>query len=314
MGVKDANDKPLYGTYKSECAKQVAKIDACSDPKIIEQAFGGFDVMKTLRGKRISPADIVYYYGGDAESTTKKYGKLSNIYNRLDQNLSGKLDTEEIKLTTAKDSPSGSALTLAQRELRPTGVATEVYNQIVDILSTQCINLQGRFVEFQFIKPGMYDEKNLCIATFDNSEYDAPGITPKSRYSLIYIFGIGTEEDMCPRDYNLGVDTQSWGACLCWENGGRRSKWGNSAKCVAALPVNETGANEQACNATNDTGDGAKFTTGTASKDDQTKWCTQTVLSSSKQVCPFKGKVDNNGNCLNSDGNQLINLPEAITK
>lgn len=307
LGVTDVNGKSIKGTYKSECAKQVSKIDACSDPKVIEQAFGGFDVMKTLRGKRISPEDIVYYYGGDAESTTKKYGKLSNIYNRLDQNLSGKLDTEEIKLTT---DTSGYALTLAQRELRPTGVATEIYNQIVDILSTQCINLQGRFVEFQFIKPGMYDETNLCIATFADSEYDAPGITPKSRYSLINIFGIGTNENMCPRDYNLGVDTQSWGACLCWENGARRSKWGTSAKCVAALPVTQEDVNDANCTAEYTRPSDPKQIT----EKDTGKWCTQTTLSSSKQVCPLNGKVDNNGNCLNSDGNQLINLPEAITK
>lgn len=316
LGIKDTNGNPIYGTYKSECAKQVSKIDACSDPKVIEQAFGGFDVMKTLRGKRTSPEDIVYYYDGDAESTTKKYGKLSNIYNRLDNNFVGKLEPEIIKLTIEENSTSGEALTLDQRELRPTGIATEIYNQIVDILSTQCINLQGRFIEIQFVKPGMYDETNLCIATFEESEYDAPGITnstQKKQFSLMTIFGIGEKENMCPRDYNLGVDTQSWGACLCWENGARRSKWGTSAKCIAALPVKQSDANDEACGSKSSDGS-AKFSAGSASKDDTTNWCTQSLLSSGKQVCPFNGTVDTEGNCLNTDGKQLINLPEAITK
>ena len=30
----------------------------------------------------------------------------------------------------------------------------------------------------------------------------------------------------------LSVDTKSWGACLCWENGGRRSEDGASVSCV----------------------------------------------------------------------------------
>ena len=318
LGVTDVNGKPIYGTYKSECAKQVAKIDACSNPKIIEQAFGGFDIMKTVSAKRIKPQDIIYYYPSDGDSTdtaTNKYGQLANMYSRLNNgdNNTFELKSETIPLDDGTDNGKPTdLLVLYRRELRPTGVATEIYNQIVDILTTQCINLQGRFIEIQFIKPGTYDADNLCLATFTGSEYDAPQLNNKDLYSLINIFGIGEKEDMCPRDYNLGVDTTSWGACLCWENGGRRSKWGSSAKCIAALPVNETGANEQACNATKDTGSDAKFTKGTASKDDKTKWCTQTVLSSSKQVCPFKGTVTD-GKCTH-DGKHLINFPDALEK
>ena len=44
-------------------------------------------------------------------------------------------------------------------------------------------------------------------------------------------------ENMCPRDYNETVDVQSWGACLCWENGGRRSNDGTTTRCTASFPV-----------------------------------------------------------------------------
>ena len=37
----------------------------------------------------------------------------------------------------------------SDRYTRPTGVATEVYNQVLSVLSTQCMNLNGRFVEYQ---------------------------------------------------------------------------------------------------------------------------------------------------------------------
>ncbi|MBE6457487.1 MAG: hypothetical protein E7011_01625 [Alphaproteobacteria bacterium] len=120
------------------------------------------------------------------------------------------------------------------RNTRATGVATEIYNQVLSQLATQCMNLQGRFVEYQHIQTSKYDPTDFCKSTFDKSfEYNPPG-TPDSIYNL---YSIGAGEDMCPRDYRLQVDTQSWGACLCWENGARRSKWGQSAKCVTGLPV-----------------------------------------------------------------------------
>lgn len=186
--------------YKSECAKQLTTIDACNTKEIIETAFGGFDKVLATYDSTNTTQGIIW---------TMKKGETpdSNA-----QEIYGILNTDD---------------SIQHRNLRPTGVATEIYNQIIDSLTIQCSNLQGRFVEYQFIRPQVYRGDNFCISNFNQGLYK----------DLVEPFRIGDQEDMCPRDYNLGVETQSWGACLCWENGGRRSKWGKSAKCVAEIPV-----------------------------------------------------------------------------
>lgn len=291
----------FYGTYKSECAKQLKEIDACSSQEMLEQAFGGFDSIKASKG--YYNQNTVYYSDNDSKSV--KYGILnSTTTSGIEKpNNGGTLDT--------------TVYTLQHRTLRPTGVATEIYNQIVDILSTQCINLQGRFVETQFIKEGLYQEDNFCVSSFDDTlAYggDANGGQP----NLVELFGIGQGENMCPRDYSLSVDTQSWGACLCWENGGRRSKWGKSAKCVSALPVpatttdgTTTSADDAQC--TDSTGKYIyttveKTTAKTAIED----WCTQTIMSDDYRICPLGGTKAESGDCQDSSNTILKNIPEAI--
>ena len=114
------------------------------------------------------------------------------------------------------------------RTLLPSGVATEVYNNILDILSVQCVNLNGRFMAKNHENIDNYGQssKGLC--------YYAPQEQAKKYY---YVPEGG--ENMCPRNYELGVDIESWGICSCWENGGRRSKFGTETKCVAVLPTAE---------------------------------------------------------------------------
>jgi hypothetical protein len=180
-------DDTVSKTYKSECAKQLAEIDACSDK--VEAAFGGLDSMYVTQ--EVAGNETVYTLANDDPTdSTKIYGLINN---------------EE----------TGSVI---RRALRPTGVATEVYNQIVDILTTQCMNLQGRFVETQFIKSYYNNSNDMCTleTSSDFGEYT-------------FIDG---GENMCPKDYALGVDTKSWGICSCWSNGARRSEDGTTAKCV----------------------------------------------------------------------------------
>lgn len=215
--------------YASECARQLASIEACSDPDLIEQAFGGFD----------------YYadYGTTASSIYERY--------KYDDTI---------------------------RKLRPTGVATEVYNQIIDILQTQCANLDGKFMNVRNLQlyANNYYQNNFCEARFycgsgGQNTYGNPDKCRNlngtgdytSNYSYLYIdhnntsindqiknrYSVGkywklssakqffSQENMCPRDYGTNVDVQSWGACLCWENGGRRSNDGTSARCVPTFPV-----------------------------------------------------------------------------
>jgi hypothetical protein len=250
--------------YKSECAKQLAGIDACNTPEMIEKSFGGFD-----------------FYNNSTIYTTYAY---------INNDRNGKQN----------------------RLLRSAGIATEVYNQIIDILQTQCSILNGKFMNVQNLAlyEDNYDKENFCEATFNNStsyygsmyspysigkfytqissiwsrantgDYPShsadidpshlnddpngraavlpkiqkrvtrarpslPGDSSEIVYLSAYTTKIRTtnytnihlKENMCPRDYGKNVDTASWGACLCWENGGRRSNNGTSTRCVATFPA-----------------------------------------------------------------------------
>ncbi|MDE6491645.1 MAG: hypothetical protein K2L37_00650, partial [Lactobacillus sp.] len=214
--------------YLSRCAQQLLDIDSCKDPAIIEQAFGGLDYIPvTTSTSSLSP----YVY--NLTSGTSKYGLLENVW-KADNN-----DYQELAASnTYYPATSDSGEPFKQRYLRPTGVATEIYNQIVDILSTQCLALQGRFVEYQFISNALYGQDgDLCKSVFGQKN-DGSNTIPSTQYSdLVLGYGVGYGEDMCPRDYATGVDTNSWGACLCWENGARRSKNGTPPKCENVIPV-----------------------------------------------------------------------------
>lgn len=197
---------------------------------------------------------------------------------------------------------------------RSRGVATEVYNQIISILTTQCTNMQGRFLEKHWINKKIYDPNTPCIMK-----------QPNNFMGKVYF--IAQKEDMCPRDYALSVDTKSWGACLCWENGARRSKWGKSAKCVPALPVS-TIANDAACTTTDKeyayeavvcttTADNQTTCTYNEETTDidknfpETHWCTQNEISSKNQVCPYGYTKNTDGICSSGD-DRIDSMPEGI--
>ena len=263
--------------YKSECAKQLQGIAACSDSDMIEQAFGGFDVVQ-------------------AERVNNEYGQF--VYTL--PNNSDTTDDLFVRYGLVDDSDN---TTLKHRYTRSTGVATEVYNQILSILSTQCMNLQGRFMEYQFFDDGSYNQNDFCLADFgENSRYGAE----TNGKSLATLYGVGQGEDMCPRDYKLGVATQSWGACICWENGARRSKWGKSAKCVPALPSKN--AEDATC------GGDVSLNSATAdlTEDD---WCISNIISDLNQVCSVNMETDEiTGRCKSVGENVTVlgDLPEGI--
>ena len=254
--------------YKSECAKQLTEIESCKDKDTIETVFGGFDK---------------FYACLDSDSKDQMTYTTEDCNNNQQNTIYGTLN-EKKKIT--------------HHEPRPTGVATEIYYQIVDTLSTQCSNIQGRFMELQFILPlASYDKDNMCQAKFSND--------PSKYHELVKKYGIADQENMCPRDYTLNVDVPSWGACLCWENGGRRSKWGTAPTCVAALPVGDE-VDDASC-------DGK--TVATASKETPKNWCTRktTVIN---QVCPIgaiEGNAEKKYKCV-LDNKVLQDVPEGITK
>lgn len=270
--------------YKSACAKQLATIDACNSPEMIERAFGGLDMMYVEKYK--SQNNLALAADEPAEDETVDGEANAPSRAPIKGGITTADDTTTYKYTGTKDGSTikyglqqtdGNDILLAHRSLRPTGVATEIYNQIVDILTTQCGNLQGRFIEIQQIKESQYKPDDTCLKTFSKN------LTEHDKY-LQDNFYIADWEDMCPRDYKLDVDIKSWGACLCWENGGRRSKWGKSPKCVAALPTSAA-ANDAAC---------GTYTLATPNNNTSTEmWCTQTTISSDNQVCePGLTKTD----------------------
>lgn len=311
---------------KSECAKQLKDIAACSDEKMIEDAFGGFDSYPAIKSTDNNITRYYYSKNNDSEVTYTIYGLAKD---------------ESVKIN------GNDVYPIDHRYTRSTGVATEVYNQIISILTTQCTNLQGRFIEIQYIKNNTYNPDNLCLAQFGTSNDD----TAYPYAALVEKYNIIENENMCPRDYNLSVATQSWGACLCWENGGRRSKFGKSAKCVAALPVapkvtkDETGkvisttyATDMDCNkwlgtetdgsetGTDGSGTGTdgsetdtNDTTTTQMTFDKTldidSWCTQTEITNQNQVCPI-GYSETSGTddktVCTGDGSTIIGIPEGI--
>ena len=206
--------KDKYVRYKSTCAQQLAEVESCNDIKMIEEAFGGLDKAFVETAKT---NDVFNFTGYQKTITIPDTNTIIPDPNYIEKY--GLIDNNK----------------LSNRKLRPTGVATEVYNQVVDILTTQCNNLQGQFIEQQFGVAIRYDPDNMCLSKFT---YD-PANSPLRFYGLKSIPLDNKKnqviENMCPRDYTLSVDIKSWGICSCWENGARRSKDGKTAKCVAAI-------------------------------------------------------------------------------
>ena len=306
----DENGNPNTAKPVSKCAQQLQEIASCNTPEMMENAFGGFD--RIIAGRGTFSDETVFYFDTDGQYNGEPLEGHANItYNHKKYGLLDDVATENITIidiTTNQANGTTNARVLSHHEPRPTGVATEIYNQIVDTLATQCTNLQGRFVELQFIKQGLYQESNLCLSNFNGSiEYGGAGgngTGTAETPNLVNLYGIGQDEDMCPRQYNLDVDTQSWGACLCWENGGRRSKWGKSPKCIAGVPTS-TAMNDAKCTSSNV----PTSTSATAPEN----WCTLD-LNSSSQVCPYDS-TEEEGMCKTPEtsGELLLhNLPDAV--
>ena len=253
--------------YVSKCAQRVAEIPSCADK--VELVFGGLDVII-------------------ATHTQDNYGQYEYTYDDDDDSNSSygygwaKLDDGVTRIPW--DAPNYK---FKNRRLRPTGVATEVYNQIIDSLITQCMNVEGKFIEAQFINRNFYPSDTLCNIRFTSiADYN------DETYGL-HSDGI---ENVCPKNYAT-IDSNAWGICSCWENGGRRSRNGESEKCMAIIPVQD-GRYPSTCEG------GAFYDSGSSPGFDD--WCTATVNSTTNQVCPMG---DQDSNCTVPDG-----VPAGITQ
>ena len=252
--------------YKSLCAQRVADIASCAGQ--IEEVFGGLDMV--IAHQEISPTFGQYEY-------TAPNGDNINAYGWAMRDADGSIDW---LATNYK---------FKNRRLRPTGVATEVYNQIIDGLITQCMNVQGKFIEPQFIDHNFYQKSfhfggnDICIINWEEFPH-APELA--AHYGGLHA-DVGNE-NVCPKDYSFNVDVDAWGICSCWANGGRRSKDGLYNKCAAVLPVThleqgvQVPANDAPCSE-DDT---------LRSSPTINEWCTSTVNTSTNQVCPLTRQTD----------------------
>ena len=183
------------------------------------------------------------------------------------------------------------------RQIRATGIATEVYYKILDNLRNNCNGLGGFFVEYQYAQKYGYNPDNFCRIDSDNVDsvfYINPiATTPRS---LTYWYHFVPKENICPANYTSDVDTQSWGMCSCWENGGRRSKNGLIGTCRPVLPTttNEPYKDDIICSANllckKSYEDGEyvpDLCSGSRSLSYIPNWCQQTITSSLGQVCPM---------------------------
>ena len=172
----------------------------------------------------------------------------------------------------------------AERAIRPSGVATEVYYKILDNLTTQCAGLNGYFVEYKYATQYGYDPNDFCKINSDKPESVFYKSNSRNQQSLTYWYHFIEKENMCPANYGKDVDTQSWGMCSCWENGGFRSKNGTISACRPLLRIMDTSNagtfSEEDVLCSENVLPGVN---GTVSGN---SWCQQLVLSSTGQVCP----------------------------
>ena len=261
----DENGTRLPG-YKSICAQRVADIASCADQ--IEEVFGGLDMV--IAQQSIQELGRYKYFQPTGATDIHAYGWAM-------RDAEGNIPLSDwVNSSTAQ-------YKFQNRRLRPTGVATEVYNRIVDSLITQCTNVDGRFVEAQFIDHRFY---STCI--LDYNELD-------SFYQIISHYGIhdGFLENVCPKDYMLNIDTAAWGICSCWENGGRRSMAGESGKCAPLISTDNHDDPEVFGIKCSNYASGDSPNTNDGLELGFNDWCTSQINSETNQVCPFDEQDEN---------------------
>lgn len=179
------------------------------------------------------------------------------------------------------------------RHLRPSGVASEVYTQIMASLSAQCEQIHGFFVEARLATSYGYKQSNFCQINNASGVFVKPSYTPDTSNEdyLDYWYHFKENEYMCPMGYASKIDTQSWGMCSCWENGNYRSKNGLIETCMPLLPVpnnviSATFSDGALCTEAALTEALATPLTANDSNYTYDAWCQQTVMSSRGQICP----------------------------
>ncbi len=205
---------------------------------------------------------------------------------------------------------------VAQRTPRPTGIATEIYYKIMDTLANHCAGLGGYFVEYKYAEQSGYNPNNFCKIDSDNPDsifYINP--VHNSPDSLVYWYHFIPEENICPLNYGITVDTQSWGVCSCWENGGYRSKNGTIATCRPLLPA-LSGDDDPICSidilCSDDNSDTDEMCQQPRSIDSAQHWCQQSIISSFGQICPTMNIVSDSNTATITCADNYSQQPSEI--
>ena len=270
-GEKQYQYKIEENVVVSPCAQELVNTDGCNNPEILEYVFGGFDRNIDNNGY------IVYAYRNDIDNERKT--KLP-----------------------------------ADRQIRSNGIATEVYYTILDNLATQCENLHGYFVEYQYAQQYGYKPTDFCRLDTSNqySLFYIPNSTDNTNdfRTLNYWYHFIQEENICPLYYAQKVDTKSWGACSCWENGGHRSKNGTSQTCMPLLPIYDPSLTDETspvCE-TKLIESAVNLKPTNAS---EYKWCQQPIVSSVGQLCPTSN-ITENLECADNEQAAIGIVSEAV--
>ena len=206
------------------------------------------------------------------------------------------------------------------REIRSTGVATEVYYKILDTLSARCKGVGGYFVEYKYATQYGYKPGELCKIDSSN-ENSVFYINPYSNTprSLVYWYHFYPEENMCPLNYDAETDTQSWGICSCWENGGYRSKNGTIPTCRPILPATKSSHTTEDSICSSDmlcSEDGPSNETMCkqpySNNSSSTYWCQQSVVSSDGKLCPTISLSDTEHFCTDKRGRNIKVVDEKV--
>lgn len=182
--------------------------------------------------------------------------------------------------------------------IRPSGVATEVYREIIAKLRNSCNSVNGEFVEHKNMEAYGYKEDTCAIDT-TNDKFN----------SLVKLYGLKDDENMCPLNYEIEVDTKSWGICSCWQNGGYRSKDGKISMCKPILPASHDDSADKDPSCTE------KMLSDVIGQD---KWCDNSKnISGLGQICPNVNPVTENKNtditvCSDKNSNEIHDVTDLV--
>lgn len=210
--------------------------------------------------------------------------------------------------------------TFKDRYVKPTGVASEIYYEIIENLVNNCESLGGKFIKYEQAEQYGYKADDLCKIDSNNADsIFYIDVFSNNKRSLVYWYHFYPEENMCPSGYDSDVDTQSWGMCSCWENGGYRSKNGTLPTCRPIIPAitgfsttEESICSEEVlCKETYAENETVPSICAQPRSNTSQYWCQQSVVSSQGQLCPTT-YLNSDSWCATSAGETIETVKDKV--